>query len=341
MHPLQENEHIPWDLIVGELQGTLTGEERGALESWLAEQPANREKFGQLERLWQKGVRKYELYLQTDAEAGWVSLHHRMHAHEAGGRGRKLFTIISGRRMARAMAAALVIAVLVIAADRWISSLSTGLVFDNSAQGARTLSLPDGTSVVLQPGAKIRTGKDFNKADRTVVMERGAATFGVSDKSSLAFEVHVADMRVRDIGTRFSVQQAGDSVVVSVLSGKVACIRPATGMSRQVSEGMAVSYILSDRHFGEPILTGLIRDSSRNLLQFDNVPLSDVLGVLEKITGRVTRLEDPAFGRLMLTARLDGETYEDAMRIICVSLELEYTSSGVDGEGILKKRAAK
>ncbi|MDO6432879.1 FecR domain-containing protein [Flavitalea sp. BT771] len=342
MHSSPEYDHIPWHLVSAAFQGSLTPEEQRGLEEWLA-LPGNQEMYQRLQRLWEQGMDWHELYRQANTDESWLALRQRMHAWQAGPSHEKTWgktlSIWLRSRMARGMAAAVIITAIVFAADWWFTTHPSGATYENTLRAAMTVSLPDGTSVILQPGTKIRLDKGYNSTGRTVLLEKGMAFFGVSDRSNLAFEVSLDGLRIRDIGTRFSVRQTSDSILVAVLSGKVACIQAATGQSRQVGEGMSLSYALAGKRFGQPVLTGFVRDSSRNVLRFQEAALSSVVDVLEKMTGRTIRLDDPALSGLKLTARLDGETYEDAIRIICISLDLTYTEEG--GTGVLKQRAGK
>lgn len=335
MSSSDQYDNIPWDLISGSFEGELTGQERFELESWLAAEADNRQRYERLRAMWLQRLKDYSYFEQTDKEAGWKELKQRM---QGGGGGAKVKTLSARWRKnaGRGLLAAAVIIILLFVAQHWLTGTRMAAAYDNTTNTPMRIRFPDGTMALLQPGGRMHLGKDYNIASRVVEMDSGKVVFDVGQNRNIPFEVRAGNLSIRDIGTRFSIDQTNDSVIVTVVTGKVACIRQGTGESHIVGGGMSISYGRTSGIFQPAVLSGSDENGGHHLLQFEETPLPEVISILEKATGRPIKLEDPSLGKLRLTASLDGETYEDAIKIICTSLNLSYTEEG--GGGVLKKR---
>jgi ferric-dicitrate binding protein FerR (iron transport regulator) len=94
--------------------------------------------------------------------------------------------------------------------------------YEAPANATRTVRLPDGSRVVLEPLARVHYRASFFRPPRTVEME-GEARFLVRPDIMHPFEVHARDVTVTAIGTIFTVRANPweDSVRVSVEQGAV------------------------------------------------------------------------------------------------------------------------
>lgn len=332
MDPSFNPDMIPWELIAADLQDSLSAEQRAQLAGWLESSAGNRAVYERLRDAWDRGVAGYPYYHQADPEAGWKALRAQMISQDAASGGessgdRAMFDVPRPPAIVRrfgivrwAAAAILIVAVAVIAryylSDRERSYEAGGSV--------RQVELADGSFVTLRPGSRIRLGKDFAKSGRLVFLDRGTAYFEVLHDDNHPFTVRTISAEVRDLGTRFTVTQDTDSVDVSVLSGRVAFVSRVLGESRELSAGMEVAFRAGERRFGPVALTGYVGDSSRNRLRFANASLSEVTEVLREMSGRPIALENPGLGQRKLSIHLDGESFEDAIKIICTTLDLDY-----------------
>jgi transmembrane sensor len=87
-----------------------------------------------------------------------------------------------------------------------------------------SVTMPDGTSLTLRSGARLRY--DRVQGDRVeTTVERGEVVFDVPHVASRVFVVHAAAFDVVDRGTRFVVGVEGDRVSVSVETGSVEIAR--------------------------------------------------------------------------------------------------------------------
>jgi ferric-dicitrate binding protein FerR (iron transport regulator) len=110
----------------------------------------------------------------------------------------------------------------------------------------------------------------------------------------------------------------------------VAFTKKETGEVRQLSAGDTLTFYLAKQH------QGVIKTTSS--LYFDNRPLSEVITALQKQYGKKILLKDTALAQKALTAHLDGESFDDALKTICVSLDLDCLADS--GTYLLKSRSA-
>ena len=317
------NNELPWLLIVSALQGEITSEDKLQLTAWLAESPANREQFERLERVWKEGMADYPRYLEADETRGWSEMQARLDPGSA--------TRMPRIGRWRWVAAAAAILLLVAGAEWWRTTRDGGTAwYETAAAEIRSVSLTDGTTMLLQPGTRVKVAAGFNKGARSVIFLDGKAAFAVAHEPSHPFEVVMDGASIRDIGTSFTVSKTTDSIEVVVTDGKVAFTNKITGETRELSAGGAVLLLTSDAHRGE---------MKTNALQFDDARLSEVIAALEERNGKKIGLADTALGQKRLTVHLDGESFDDAVKVICASLNLE---SQADSNGyILKNRSTR
>jgi transmembrane sensor len=327
MDPLPSYDNLPWDLIVAALQDTLAPDEELIFRDWLASGKENREQYEKLQQLWKEELTDYVFYREADEVKAWETLRQRIG-------GSRIVSILPPKRlsvMGRRMAVAALV-LLVAGAGWWYFARENAPLLYETAAEQKKLSLPDGSFMVIEPQTRIRVARDYNKTGRTVILDSGKAQFAVAHQAQLAFTVDVDVASIKDIGTIFTVQRTRDSIQVTVSSGKVAFIQKATGESREITAGRSLVFYPMDHRFGDI----LPADSGSDSMRFYNAPLSGVIAALEKVFGKTITINDEALGQKRLTADLNGVAFADAMKIVCVSLNLDYAEK--NGGYLLKAR---
>ncbi|MHA4810908.1 FecR family protein [Flavitalea flava] len=330
---------LPWELIAAALQGGLTPDEDLRFGQWLALSQENRQKYDQLQHSWKDGMEDYGFYREANATKGWDALRKRIEPSQANSGVKAMSGVqkISGvkeidgafnqrRTLARRLAAAAAVLTLVAGAGWWyISGKSSAMLYETAFNEQKKISLPDGSTMSLHAQTHIRIVPGYNKTGRTIILAGGEAHFEISHREQLPFTVEMDGASVKDIGTGFTIQRTKDSIKVIVSSGKVAFIKKETGESRELSAGNSLCYYIAEHHFGELRTTDPA--NSGGSLRFDNAPLSEVINALQKVFDKKIRLNDTAIAQKRLTVHLDGETFDNDLRIICASLNLEYAET--------------
>lgn len=208
-----------------------------------------------------------------------------------------------------------------------------------------TISLSDGSSVVLQPGSRLSYP---NKLKQREVYLEGKAFFEVVKDPSRPFIVYTRGVATKVLGTSFFVNApASDQPIkVAVKTGKVAVYSldqdeskapeptgpELTGMV--LTPNQSAEY-RTDSHelvrgtdtlstFAEPGTLTVARQS----FDFDETPIPDVFQTLEKAYGVDIVYKEPILGKCSLSATLIGQPFHEKLSVICKALEANYSIQG-------------
>ena len=330
--PINHNE-LPWPLIEAALQGDLTSEDKLLLDSWLMESPAHRETFERLEQVWKEGMVDYPSYLEADETRAWSEMQARLDSGsatpmgmlDAEGREGGVVRTMVWRRWT---VAAAILLVVVGGAELWrVSRNSAAVSYATVAGEQQTVALGDGTQIILEPETRVRVA--YSKTSRTVTLVDGKASFAVVHRRDQPFEVIMDGANIKDIGTNFTVSKTVDSIQITVTEGKIAYTNTISGESRELAAGSSLVQYMTQAHRGE------IKTQD---LRFDNAKLSDVVVVMSERYGKRITLAESSLGKKRLTVHLEGENVDDAIKVICASLNLE---SQADSNGYILKNRTK
>ena len=329
MDSLPSYDNLPWDMILSALQGTLSPDEELQFRQWLAISADNQQQYDQLQRIWEDRLADYMVYQEADGIKALAALRQRI-----SNRSVSATYITKGTLVMRRWAAAAAVLLLAAGAGWWyLSGKSASVGYETAYNEQKSVSLPDGTTMDLTPQTHIEVVPGYNKTTRTIILGGGEAHFDVSHQERLPFIVDMDVATVKDIGTAFTIQRTKDSIKVTVSAGRVAFNQKKDGQSREVSAGNSLVFYIRENRFGV-IQTTDTSSSDARVLQFNNSPLSDVIAVLQKVNGKKISLSDTALGQKRLTVDLNGVAFINAIKIICVSLNLEYVEK--NGEFMLK-----
>jgi len=324
MDPQPSYNNLPWELIVSALQGTLSPEDDRQFREWLAISLDNQQKYDQLQQIWKERMADYTIYTEADEDKAWEVLH-RSISGSAKGVAQSSVSVARPVRMIQRWTAVAAVLLLTAGAGWWVLSGRNAPMLYETALEQKKVSLPDGSTIVINPQTRIQVAREYNKAGRTVILAAGEAHFEIAHQAQLPFIVDADVVSVKDIGTGFTVQRSKDSIKVTVSGGKVAFIKKETGESRELSAGSSLTYYIAEHRFGTP-----------SQLRFENAPLSEVIATLQKTSGKNISLDNAALGQKRITVNLEGESFDNAIKIICASLNLDYMEK--DAVYILKNR---
>lgn len=330
---------IPWDLVVASLQHELLPEEALQLNQWLSADKAHQAKYDQLFQLWNNGLAEFTAYQSVNENEAWLDLQKRIAENESNFQkdvpvitGR--FNWLSGMKSRIAVAA---IFVLVIGTLFWYRGrITTELNYATAANEQKNITLPDGSTLLLKQSSEIRVAGNYNKQNRTVTLVKGDVFFNVTHQPALPFIVNMGASSVKDIGTSFSISRTDDSIKVAVTSGKVAFLKNDTQESRELVAGMTVSLTIATLHFSEIESPPVPTIDSSNQLNFDNLPLSDVIAVLQKVYNKRVELSNTQMGQKKFKANLYGLSFDRALQVICTTQNLTFAEK--NGIYILKEK---
>ena len=327
---------FPWELISSSFSGSLSKEEELQLQQWLTSDPSHKEKYEQLQKIWTNGLEDYKLYLLANEAKAWNKLQSKLLYNKED----KVINLKTRetRRLIFQIAAAVAVLLLLIGVGYWYTTLRINATTYETAFGEKkSIKLTDGTAIALSPATSIEVPKDFDKKNRTVIMTSGEASFDVQHRDDLPFMVDLGKVHVKDIGTVFNIKKDKELIKVTVISGTVAFTKQSTKETRELTAGMSLTYNIANDSFGEIQSDTPSPKISNELLNFDDTPLIDVIGLVQKKYGKTIQLEGDSIAHKKFTAHLDGVPYNTALEIICKSLNLELTLK--DSIYILREKA--
>lgn len=309
--PYQDEE---WALIVSALSGTMSPEETTRFQQWLEASPENARRFERVGVLWKEDVADYPVFEDASETEAWRLLKQKVAPPSRIG-------------LYLGVAAAALLAVGVSWWGRLEGTRPTRF-YETASAEQKTIPLPDGSVVVLYPGTRLEVADGFNGANRTVVLAKGRAGFTVAHSAAKPFIVDMDRAQVRDISTRFTIENTKDSIKVYVTSGKIAFLSKGDSVAHDVAKGGTICLTTIPRTAPAirevtPAVPAATTAAAPAAMRFTDATLFDVLSALEERTGKRIYLEDPALGQERLTINLEGKSFGDASKKICTSLRLK------------------
>jgi transmembrane sensor len=220
------------------------------------------------------------------------------------------------------LAAAVVIGVIAVGTLRQFRT-----EYATSVGEHRLVQLDDGTKVHLNTNSRIAVS--FTRSTRTVELLSGEALFDIgSDKRP--FRVISGDLKIEDIGTRFSVRAEPDTLAVAVLDGRIR-LQPRRGRpwphAPEFSGGDALTVSTQSEPFVITRTPTPIEQLERQLswtegkLVFQDVPLEKVVAEFNRYNLRQLQIVDPTIASLRIGGQFsttDPEEFALALRALRV-----------------------
>jgi len=195
------------------------------------------------------------------------------------------------------------------------------------------IELPDGTQVELNSGTQLRHNRFYGITNRDISMN-GEAYFSVRNHD-LPFILHANESIIEVTGTRFNVRSwysdPGSETHVAVTEGEVyfySAIAPDKRVT--LSPGLMSSWNTSMAAPGDPEPASVDRVLSwrENLLNFDEKPLSVILGELERRFDVKIDLEVPELkAETLTTFYTEQRDLEIVLKDICLVKGLRYAET--------------
>ncbi len=319
--------HVSVDrgLLARYVTGECTHDERASVEAWLAESSERRQALAAAI----DAVQAADVWERPDVDRAWQDASrqigiapHEQRADRArrAGPSRRLWpqgTEQRGHgswagRFVLAAAAAVLIAGVVPVVVHVIGLRATTQPFREFATpaGSRsTVTLRDGTHLVLGPATRLRVPTDFGTSSRTVELD-GQAYFAVVHNAAQPFAVRTTRAEVRDVGTTFSVRAYADDADgrVAVTEGKVrvGTASLARGDLAVIDGGGRVAV----RH-GVDLTPYIAWTQGR--LAFDGTPLRDVARELDRAFDVRITIADSGLAGDPVSGTFDNESVDQVL----------------------------
>lgn len=193
-----------------------------------------------------------------------------------------------------------------------------------TAVGKRdSITLSDGSRVILGPDSRLVVLGDYGKTSRSVSLT-GDAYFDIKHDATKLFSVNVDRSVIEDLGTTFAVESdAGDTTNVSVLSGSVRLRAKdsAAGSGAVLSAGDRGSLAADGEVKTYPHTVADDAAWTTGRLVFKDASIARVTGELHRWYGVDLRIADTALLGRHLSASFNGDdSIDQVLKIIGLSL---------------------
>ena len=293
------------DVVIGRfLAGEATPEEAMFLEDWISESAENKNYFEQCERSFGLSVKE----ISTDK--AWNKVRSIL-AEEKQAPVRKLnFKWVSS------VAAILVITLGAIFYFRGTDSSETRFT---AGDQQKKIELKDGTDIQLAANSSLELSSEYGKKNRSVTL-KGSGYFSVKHSDQLPFIIDAGPIHIKDLGTKFNVRTADDTIFVRVDEGMVV-IYDNKGMKLTLSANESAHYVVSAGSLQLDILAENLKTVSKTIL-LDNQRLEDVVDLLNKTYKVDIRIGNPALKNCRITTEFLNEDLETVLMAFSQTLEV-------------------
>jgi ferric-dicitrate binding protein FerR (iron transport regulator) len=225
----------------------------------------------------------------------------------------------------------------------------------NTAQVKRTndgprelsLSLPDGSAVILSPASTLSYAPAFEPGNRNIYLS-GKALFDVRADARRPFTVYAGDVNTTVLGTRFIVNALlPGKVNVHLLEGKVVVRTADKGVAMRevyLAPGQQFEldrqrhqYAVSTYHDSAIVAAPKKRNSpavisvptNTAILEFKQEPLPHVLAAIGCKYGVVFRLNGRGFNTILVTGKfLPSDSLSSVLSMLGTINKLSFTETG-------------
>ncbi|MBB4101151.1 FecR family protein [Sphingomonas kyeonggiensis] len=193
--------------------------------------------------------------------------------------------------------------------------------FASAAGSTRTVQVADGVTATLGAGSRLSAA-----ATGASMRLHGSAFFSIRHDPTRSVTVEVGGYRIRDVGTRFTVNAADGVLSLSVEEGKVALQLPGQSTETIISAGqeaLARSGAVSLR----PVRIASIASWRQGRFVYDQAPLSLVAADIARYTGQPVTIAGSAASRSFSGVLAPGD------RAAMVSTLTQLTGLHADSDG--------
>ena len=208
----------------------------------------------------------------------------------------------------------------------------------NNANTNQTLTLPDGSKVVLEKNSSIIVSEDFGKVNRTVLL-KGKAFFKVVRNEKKPFLVRMGNLVTEVLGTSFKVgsDNQNKSIEVAVISGKVSVYATSkNGISKKLNgvvltPNLKAVYNTENQTIQESIVETpqlLLPNLNKSDFVFDEIQFGDLRDRLKLFYGVDIIFVNKEIEKCLLKGDLEGLDLFEQLDVACTSINAKYELRG-------------
>lgn len=218
-------------------------------------------------------------------------------------------------------------------------SNNLGSVVARTLNEHKKVTLPDGSTVILNNNSSITYHQDFKGKLREVFL-KGEGYFDIKHDDHKAFIVHTGKVKTTVLGTAFNIKayDLDKDIEVTVTRGKVSVLNGESVLGI-ITPNQQIVY---NKDFKKSGLTKVVAKSivqwQENDIFFDDVSMEEAAQLLSKRFNTNISFSNEKAKKCKFTATfLKGESMEEILKVICPynNAQYEITANGVTikGEG--------
>ncbi len=203
-------------------------------------------------------------------------------------------------------------------------SMDDSVTYTNTSPKSVLVSLSEGTTVEVSPGATLVYSKSF-PSDRREVSLEGQAFFKVTKDPARPFRVYASGAITEVLGTSFWVRSSAEQLQVEVRTGRVQVSQQTTlrPISVLLTPNQQVVVNLRTKRW----ISGLVPQPQPTLpsgFSFSGVPVKTVIDSLEKAYHIPIVLAKTPMERCTFSGTLADSTFYGKLELLCKTLQWSY-----------------
>lgn len=240
------------------------------------------------------------------------------------------------------------VAVLLLASLAvWQFSRSDGSQRIRTAFGeTRTVTLPDGSTVLLNGNSTLTFATDWEGAIQREVWLEGEGFFKVTKQatpngSRVKFVTHTPNLDISVLGTQFNVNTRRGNTAVTLLEGKVRLENPRNRQARvlEMKPGDHATLVKGiEKVEVIPAKTDAYAAWTKRLFLFDNTPLRDIATLLNDTYGLEVVFEDQELAERRFTANMPSDNPDTLLNVVAATFDLDVTRT--DRQIVFRRKPA-
>jgi transmembrane sensor len=227
-----------------------------------------------------------------------------------------------------------------------VSNIEQSII--NTKENPAPVTLPDGSTVILEKNSQLRFQKDFKGSSRTVYLV-GEALFDVVKNPNKPFVVYAGDLVTKVLGTSFRIKamDKGKDVVVNVIRGRVSVYADKKDKQKDpemdgliLTPNQKVVFTKVEERLKRTLVEKplvIIPQETLKLMVFEEAPVGAIFKAIEEAYGVEIMFDDETLKNCALTTTLRNETLFEKLTVICKSIGATYKV--VDAQVIVEGEA--
>ena len=189
----------------------------------------------------------------------------------------------------------------------------------------KTLTLVDGTRVVLNTSSRLNVPKQFGKGDRTVLLE-GEAFFEVAKDSLQPFIVQTSASKTQVFGTAFNLSAyPNEAIILTLTEGKVSFSKNVGGENSRIDLLPNEQVVLKDGFFKKLMVDPSFSKAwMERKLVFRGQPFSEVAREIERFYGIRIKIERDGLEKRLYRGTHDNPSLKTLMKKMSFVLKFKY-----------------